>query len=94
MPFLLSLSFASKKISPPPKKKRLQLVAWLNPPFIQTVILKYLLGTTVKTTTNIYRMLHNLSNIFIYISSIKQCEKPPKSFEMFLFFGFSQYAMK
>ena len=68
--------------------------AQLNPPFIQTVILKYLLGTTVKTTTNIYRMLHNLRNIFIYISSIKQCEKPPKSFEMFLFFGFLQYAMK
>lgn len=82
MPFLLPLSFASKNVRPP-QKKRLQLVAWLNPPFIQAVILKYLLGTTLKTTTNIYRMLHNLHKIFVYISYIKKCEKPPKILKCF-----------
>ena len=39
--------------------------AQLNPPFIQTVILKYLLGTTVKTTTNIYRNICNKRRIDI-----------------------------
>lgn len=50
----------------------------LNPPLIQATIARHPLATTTKTS--ICRVLYNLHSIFIYISSIKQYEKPLEKF--------------